>query len=54
MDVTPEQVAAERARVRVANEIASRVPIFTIDVLWSPEDTEALRTTLAGKGVAAR
>jgi hypothetical protein len=50
MDVTPEQVAAERARARMAAALRGKISnVFLI--LWSPEETEALRATLAGKGV---
>lgn len=50
MDLTPEQVAAERARARMAAGVRG-VSIF--EVVWSPEETEALRAALVGKEVAA-
>lgn len=45
--LTPDQAATERARARMA------VRGVEFLILWSPEETEALRATLAGKGVAA-
>lgn len=56
MDPTVEQVATERARTRVAVELVYGGYSLTtggVDVLWSPEETEALRVMLAGKGVSA-
>jgi hypothetical protein len=53
MDVTPEQVATERARIRVADELLRAGRLIPLDVVWSPEETAALRATLAGKGVRA-
>jgi hypothetical protein len=52
MALTPEQVAIERARTRVADELLRAGKIFTLDVVWSPEETAALRATLAGRGVS--
>lgn len=50
--LTPEQVAIERARTRVVDELLRSGRIFELDVVWSPEETAALRATLAGKGVS--
>jgi hypothetical protein len=53
IDPTPEQVATERARARVAAELVfgGHSLARPVDVLWSPEQTAALRALLAGKGV---
>lgn len=49
MALTPEQLATERARARMAAGVRG----VDFLILWSPEETEALRATLAGKGVRA-
>lgn len=52
--LTLEQTAQQQARSRVAQELqpTGRL-VVAIDILWSPEETVALRAMLAGKGVAA-
>lgn len=51
MDLTPEQVATERARARLAAALQN-APANVL-VVWSPEETRALRAALAGRAVTA-
>jgi hypothetical protein len=52
MDLTREQVAIERARTRVGAELLQATGrIFPVEVIWSPEESMALRAMLEGKGV---
>jgi hypothetical protein len=49
--LTELEVAAIAARNRVSRELRAAGVQVGVDLVWSPEETEALRSALAGKGV---
>lgn len=52
--LSPQDVAAIRGRTRVGAELAAAGHAGPVEVLWTPEETKALREALAGKAVRIR